>query len=253
MATTVTALAGRDMNSWFFLAVDLAGGKSMLDVARTAIDAGGGTLVGSVRTPVNSSDFSSFLLQAMTSGAKTVGVIEGGADLILALKQAQEFGLTRGGQKLAVGFAQLSDIRAVGLELGQGLVFTEAFYWDLSEGKREFAKRFAARNSGNYPTSVQAGAYSAVFHYLKAVESAQSDDGQTVISRMKEMRVTDPLFGPGIVRPDGRMVHDMYLVEVKKPEESHGVWDFYNVLQKVPGERAFRAASPSCPLVTDQR
>jgi branched-chain amino acid transport system substrate-binding protein len=238
------------MKSWFFLAVDLAGGKSMLDAAKRAVESSGGQTVGAVRTPVNTPDFSSFLLQAMTSGAKTIGMIQGGADLTVALKQAQEFGVARGGQKIAAAFVQLSDIKALGLQLGQGLVFTEAFYWDADDGKRAFAKRFAQRNRGRYPTSVQAGAYSAVLHYLKAVEAASSDDGPAAIARMKQMPVTDPLFAPATVRQDGRMVHDMYLVEVKSPAESQGDWDYYKIVRSVPGEEAFRPMSSACPLVS---
>jgi branched-chain amino acid transport system substrate-binding protein len=223
----------------------------MLDAAQVAVEASGGKMVGVVHTPVNTSDFSSFLLQAMTSEANAIGMIEGGSDLVVALKQSQEFGVTKNGQKIAVAFAQLSDMKALGLPLAQGLVFTEAFYGDADEAKRGFARRFAERNRGKYPTAVQAGAYSAVLHYLKAVEAAVSDHGPTVVARMKEMPVADPLFGPAILRRDGRMVHDMYLVEAKKPHESKSDWDLYKILRKVPGDEAFRPMSRSCSLVSE--
>jgi len=248
--TTVAALAADGANSWFFVTVNLAGGQSMEGVARAAIDSTGGKTVGGVRTPPNAPDFASFLLQATSSKAKTIGIIQGGGDLVNVLKQTSEFGAGAGGQRLAVMFAQLTDIKAIGLSLAQGLIFTEAFYWDIDEGKRSFAKRFADHNGNNYPTAVQAGAYSAVLHYLRAVEATRSDNGPIVVARMKELPVTDPVFGPGTLRPDGWMVHDMYLVEVKTPRESNAPWDLYKVLQKVPGDHAFRSISTSCDLVS---
>ncbi len=251
--TSVYALARSGRSSWFFVTMNLAGGKSMEDAARAAIATTGGTAVGEVRTPPNTPDFSSFLMQAMNSGAKTVGLIQGGADLVNSLKQAAEFGMAESGQKLVATFAQLTDIKALGLDLGKGLTFTEAFYWDLDDAKRDFARRFSARNDGAYPTSVQAGAYSGVLHYLKAVDAAGTDHGPTVVARMKERPVDDPLLGPGVLRPDGRMVHDMYLVEVKKPAESQGPWDLYKVIQTVPGKDAYRPMSTDCPLVSASR
>ena len=236
-------------NTWFFLTVDLAGGKGMEAVARDAIDAAGGRTVGAVHTPVNSSDFSSFLLQAKASDARTIGVIQGGGDLTTALKQANEFGMMSGSQTFAATFVQLSDVHALGLDVAKGLRFMEAFYWDVDDKKRTFAAAFASRSDGRYPTSVQAGAYSAVFDYLKAVVAAGSDDGPTVVSKMKTLRVDDGLFGPGEVRQDGRMVHDMFFVEAKNPAQSVGPWDLYRVLDRIPAKHAFRPMSAQCHLV----
>ena len=174
---------------------------------------------------------------------------EGGVDLINALKQAQEFGVTERGQKLALPFALLPDIEGIGLAVAQGLIFTEAFYWDLDEGTRRFSARFAKRNGGKPPTSVQAGAYSAVLHYLKGITAANSTNAVNVVAKMKELPVLDDAFGSGTLREDGRMVHDMVLVEVKKPAESKSAWDLYKVIRRIPGSEAFRPMSKECSLV----
>ncbi len=234
---------------WFFVLQDSLTGIAFEAIARQAIAASGGTVVGVVRTATGTPDFSSPLVEAQTSGADAIVLAEGGFDLINALKQAQEFGITRQGQKLALPFALLTDIQGLGLAAAQGLVLTEAFYWDLDDGTRRFSARFAARNKGKPPTSVQAGAYSAVLHYLKGVAAANSINAVDVIAKMKEMPVSDDAFGEGTLRQDGRMVHDMVLVEVKTPTESKGAWDLYKVLRRIPGSEAFRPPSKECALV----
>ncbi|MBP0590459.1 ABC transporter substrate-binding protein [Paraburkholderia sp. LEh10] len=246
---TIGQMVKTGSKTWFFITVDYTSGKKSEEVSRDIVSRSGGKTVGSVKEPIGTTDFSSFLLQAQSSGADAIAFITGGADIIAALKQAQEFGMASSKQKLVLTFPMLQDIKAIGLDIAQRLTFTEAFYWDADEGKRDFAKRFAARNGGNYPSSAQAGAYSTVLHYLKAVEATRSSDGKTVISKMKQLPVNDPLFGPGILREDGRMVHDMYFVEVKKPAESKSTWDLYKVISKIPGDIAFRPPSKECNLV----
>lgn len=235
--------------SWFFITVDAAGGKAVEDSAREVIASQGGKVAGAVKNPANNADFSSHLLQAQASKADVVAILQGGSDTINAVKQAQEFGIAKGGQKLVVLWALITDVQAMGLKSAQGLTFTEAFYWDADEGTRAFSNRFMPRYGGKPPTSVQAGAYSAVMHYLKAVEASNSTHGPTVIEKMKQIPVSDQAFGSGKLRADGRMVHDLVLVEVKKPEESKSQWDAYKVLRKVPGDEAFRPPSKECALV----
>src|SRR5205814_1929587 len=214
------------------------------------VEANGGKVVGKVRVPLNTSDFSSFLLQAQGSKAKIIGLANAGGDTINAIKQAAEFGIVRGGQNLAGLLVFISDVHALGLEKAQGLILTEGFYWDQNDATRSWSKRFAERHRGAMPTMVQAGVYSAVLHYLKAVEALKSDDGTKVIAKMKEMPTDDPLFGKGTVRADGRTVHPMYLYEVKKPNESKGAWDYYKLRATIPTEQAFRPVDQGdCPLV----
>ncbi len=244
----VSTLARAGYNNWFFVTVDFAGGKSMEEYSRAVLAENGGQVAGSVRTPLGAPDFSSFLLQAQASKAKVVALIQGGSDAVNAMKQADEFGLPKS-QKVVVPFLQLTDVQGMGLALAQGLTFTEAFYWDADEGKRAFGRRFAARFGGRMPTAVQAGAYSAVQHYLGAVEAARSTNGPTVVAKMKELPVTDAAFAPGQVRADGRMVHDMFLVEAKAPAESKGTWDLYKVVKRIKAEDAFRPMSRDCALV----
>ena len=210
----------------------------------------GGKVLGAVKHPFPAQDFSSFLLQAQSSKAKVIGLANAGADTTNAIKQASEFGIVQGGQKLAGLLVFLSDIHALGLKTAQGLTFTEAWYWDTSDANRAFAKAFSAANGGKYPTMVHAGVYSSVIHYLKAVDALKSDaDGAAVVAKMKEMPTDDVLFGKGSVRPDGRKIHDMYLFEVKKPEESKGPYDYYNVKATIPAAEAFRPmADGGCPL-----
>src|SRR5437773_660319 len=205
---------------------------------------------GKVRQPLNAQDFASFLLQAQASKAKIVGLANAGGDTTNSIKQAAEFGIVKGGQSLAGMLVFISDIHGLGLDKAQGLIFTETFYWDLNDQTRAFAKRFAAANGGKYPTMVQAGVYSAITHYLKAVEALKGDDGTKVIAKMKELPTDDPLFGKGRVRMDGRKLHPAYLVEVKKPSESKGPYDYYKIRATIPADQAFRPLNEGgCSLV----
>ncbi|MGQ7790946.1 ABC transporter substrate-binding protein [Faunimonas sp. B44] len=245
------AMVEQGGDSWFFVTADYAFGHALERDTAAVVEEKGGKVLGAVRHPFPGQDFSSFLLQAQASGAKVIGLANAGGDTINAIKQASEFGITQAGQSLAGLLIFLTDVHALGLETAQGLVLTEAFYWDLNDQTREWSKRFAAAHDGDMPTMVQAGVYAAVLHYLKAVEAAQSDEAGAVMAKMKEMPTEDPLFGKGEVRQDGRHVHDMYLFQVKKPEESQGAWDYYNVLATIPADQAFRPlADGGCPLVT---
>ena len=211
----------------------------------------GGTVVGAVKAPLNTQDFSAFLLQAQSSGAKIIGLANAGGDTINSIKQAAEFGIVQGGQNLAGLLIFINDIHSLGLKTAQGLIFTAAFYWDLNDQTRAWSDRFM-KAAGRRPSMVQAGVYSGVLHYLKAVEALKSaKDGKAVVAKMKETPTDDPLFGKGEVRADGRKTHDMYLFEVKKPEESKGPWDYYKLLTTIPADKAFRPLNEGgCPLVT---
>ena len=248
----VTGLATvkQGLDSWYFLTADYAFGQDLERDTTAVVQKAGGKVVGGVKHPLNTSDFSSFLLQAQSSKAKVVGLANAGGDTINAIKQAAEFGLTKsGGQKLSPLLAFISDIDSVGLETAQGLILAEAFYWDLNDGTREFTKRFQARTK-RVPTSAQAGVYSSVGHYLKAVKAAGTTDAAAVMKLMKETPINDMFAKNGKIREDGRMVHDMYLFEVKKPSESKGRWDDYKLLATVPGDQAFQPLEASrCPLV----
>ena len=247
---TAAALTKQGGSSWFFLAADYTFGRAMERDAKAVIESLGGEVLGSVFHPLSSSDFSSFLLQAQASGAKVVGLANGGADLTNSIKQAAEFGLVQGGQTLAGLVVFISDIHALGPETAQGLVLTEAFYWDQNDATRTFSNRFAERYGGKMPTMVHAGVYSSVMHYLKAVEAVGSKDTAKVMAKMKETPVEDPLFGKGEVRQDGRVIHDMYLFRVKSPEQSKGEWDLYETLATIPADEAFRPLKDGgCPLV----
>ena len=237
-------------DSWFFITADYAFGAALEADTSAVVTKNGGKVLGAVKHPFPAQDFSSFLLQAQSSKAKVIGLANAGADTTNAIKQASEFGIVQGGQKLAGLLVFLSDIHALGLKTAQGLTFTEAWYWDTSDANRAFAKAFSAANGGKYPTMVHAGVYSSVIHYLKAVDALKSDaDGAAVVAKMKEMPTDDVLFGKGSVRPDGRKIHDMYLFEVKKPEESKGPYDYYNVKATIPAAEAFRPmADGGCPL-----
>lgn len=235
---------------WFFLTADYAFGHALERDTAAVVEAAGGEVVGSVRHPFPGTDFSSFLLQAQSSGAEVIGLANAGGDTINSIKQAAEFGITQGGQALAGLLVFLTDVHALGLEAAQGLVLTESFYWDLNEGTREWSKRFAERNGGNMPTMVQAGVYASVLHYLKAVEATGGKDAAAVMAKMKEMPTDDPLFGKGEVRADGRKIHDMYLFRVKTPDQSTGPWDYYETVATIPADRAFRPLDEGeCPLV----
>ena len=246
---TVDAVVQRGGDSWFLVQLDQVFGAALAKEVTVELAEKGGKLVGVVRHPLNTSDFSSFILQAQASKAKVVGLANAGGDTINSLKQAQEFRLMQGGQQLVSLLMFISDVKSIGLQAAQGLLLTEAFYWDLNDESRAFSKRFFERNK-RMPTSNQAGDYSATLHYLKAVKAAGTDDATQVMAKMRAMPIKDPFTQDGRLRVDGRMVHDIYLMQVKKPEESKGPWDVYQVLQTIPGDQAFRPLSESdCPLV----
>ncbi len=228
-------------DTWFFLTADYAFGKALERDTEAVIAANGGKVVGKVAHPLNTADFSSFLLQAQASKAKIIGLANAGGDTTNSIKQAAEFGITSGGQSLAGLLVFVTDVHSLGLKIAQGLILTEAFYWDRDDASRAFAKRFAPQFKGNMPTMVHAGVYASTLHYLKAVEALKSAaDGAAVVAKMKEMPTDDPLFGKGTVRSDGRHIHPMYLFEVKKPEESKAPWDYYKVRATIPAAEAFR-------------
>lgn len=237
---TAKAVTNSGNDTWFFLTADYTFGHALERDATAVIEANGGTVVGSISHPFPGTDFSSFILQAQASGAKVIGLANAGADTVNSIKQASEFGVTQAGQSLASLLMFLTDVHSLGTQTAQGLVLTEAFYWDLNDDTREWSTRFE-EITGAKPTMVQAGNYAAALHYLKAVEALGSaDDNIAVVEKMKEMPTSDPLFGEGYVRKDGRVIHDMYLFEVKTPEESTGEWDLYKTLATIPGEEAFR-------------
>jgi branched-chain amino acid transport system substrate-binding protein len=237
-------------DTWFFLTADYKFGHDLERDTEAVVVKNGGKVLGKVRHPFPSADFSSFLLQAQASKAKIIGLANAGADTTNAIKQGAEFGIVRGGQQFAGLLVFLTDVHALGLEKAQGLLLTESFYWDLNDQTRAFSKRFAERHRGAMPTMAQAGVYSATLHYLKAVEALKNDDGPKVIAKMKELPTDDPVFGKGRVRPDGRKIHPMYLFEVKKPSESKGAWDYYKVRATIPADQAFRPVEQGeCPLV----
>src|SRR3954469_8825342 len=237
-------------DTWFFITADYAFGHALERDTSAVVTKNGGKVLGDVKVPLNTQDFSSFLLQAQSSKAKIIGLANAGGDTINSIKQAAEFGIVKGGQNLAGLLVFLSDIHGLGLKTAQGLIFTESFYWDLNDGTRAFAKRFASQNNGKYPTMVQAGVYSGMLYYLKAVEAAKTDDGTKVVAKMKELPTDDPLFGKGRIRADGRKIPPAYLVEVKKPSESKGPYDYYKVRATIPADQAFRPEKDGgCELV----
>jgi branched-chain amino acid transport system substrate-binding protein len=248
---TGNAIVKTGGKTWFFLTSDYAFGHALERDTSAVVEKSGGKVLGKVRHPFPGQDFSSFLLQAQQSKAQIIGLANAGSDTTNAIKQAAEFGIVQGGQNLAGLLVFITDVHALGLKTAQGLVLTEAWYWDLNDNNRAFAKGFAAANKGNMPTMVQAGVYSAVTHYLKAVHALKSDaDGAAVVAKMKEMPTDDKLFGKGVVRQDGRKTHPMYLFEVKSPAESKGPWDYYKVRATIPAGEAFRPmAEGGCPLV----
>jgi len=251
--STVKSVIDQGGPSWFFLTADYAFGQALERDGAAAVVANGAKVIGSVRHPIGTSDFSSFLLQAQSSKAKVIALANAGGDTSVAIKQASEFGIPQGGQTLAALLVFISDIHAIGLQTAQGLLFTEAFYWDLNDRTRQWSKRFAARNNGKMPTMNHAGVYSAVLAYLNAVKATNSDDGKVAIAKMKERPIQDDLFGPVIVRADGRAIHDMYLFRVKKPAESKAPWDYYSLVNVIPAERAFRPIDQGgCSLVQPQ-
>jgi branched-chain amino acid transport system substrate-binding protein len=247
---TGSAIVKRGGTTWFFITADYAFGAALERDTSKVVKDNGGTIVGSVKAPLNTQDFSSFLLQAQASQAKIIGLANAGGDTINSIKQAAEFGIVQGGQNLAGLLIFLSDINSLGLKTAQGLIFTAAFYWDLNDQTRAWSDRFF-KVMNKRPTMVQAGVYGGVLQYLKAVAALKdAKDGKAVVAKMKEIPTDDPLFGKGQVRADGRTIHDMYLFEVKKPEESKGPWDYYKVLATIPADKAFRPLSEGgCALV----
>ena len=247
------AIVRQGGKSWFFITADYAFGHALERDTGAVVEAAGGKVLGAVRAPLNTADFSSYLLQAQGSKAQVIGLANAGGDTINSVKQAAEFGIAKGGQRLAGLLVFLTDVHALGLQTAQGLTLTTAFYWDLNDKTRAFAKRFAAQNDGKYPTMVQAGVYSSVLHYLDAVaKTGSATDGAKVVEAMKSVHYDDPLFGETTVRQDGRAVHAMYLVEVKKPSESKGPYDYFKVLATIPADRAFRPLADekgTCGLV----
>ena len=247
---TGNAIVKTGGDSWFFITADYAFGLALERDVEAVVLKNGGKVLGRVRHPLNTADFSSFLLQAQASKAKIVGLANAGGDTTNAIKQAAEFGLIKGGQNLAGLLVFITDVHALGLPTAQGLIFTETFYWDMNDKTRAFAKKFAERNRGIHPTMIHAGVYASVLHYLKAVEALKSDEGTKVIEKMKATPTDDPLFGKGSIRADGRKIHPAYLFEVKKPNESKGPWDYYKLRATIPAEQAFRPVDQGdCPLV----
>jgi branched-chain amino acid transport system substrate-binding protein len=245
-ATAVVAQGGK---SWFFITADYAFGHALEASASTFVKALGGTVLGSVRHPLDTSDFSSFLLQAQSSQAQVIGVANAGNDTITALKQGAEFGIQESGQKMVGLLMQVTEIHSLGLKATKGLQFVEAFYWDQNDETREFSKRFW-QQYGQPPTQVQAGTYSAAMHYLKAVKAAGTKEAKAVMAKMKEMPINDFMTKNGTIRQDGRVIRDMYLLATKDPSESKGEWDLMKVAATIPGKEAFRPLSESeCPLV----
>ncbi|MCP3447899.1 ABC transporter substrate-binding protein [Bradyrhizobium sp. CCGUVB14] len=247
--TVGSAIVKNGGDSWFFLTADYVFGHSIERDTGDVVRAAGGKVLGSVKHPLNTADFSSFLLQAQASKAKIIGLANGGGDTINAIKQAGEFGIVAGGQNLAAIVMFISDVHSLGLKLAQGLIITEAYYWDLNDKTRAFGKRFMERVK-RMPTMNQAATYSATLHYLKAVQAAGTKDTKTVMAKMRELPVKDAFTDNGILREDGRMVHSMFLFQVKKPEESKAPWDYYKLLAEVPADQAFRPLKDGgCPLV----
>jgi branched-chain amino acid transport system substrate-binding protein len=235
-----TALVKAGNRKWFFLTADYTFGYNLRDETSKVVLADGGEIVGSVRHPINSSDFSSYLLQAQASKANVIALANGGNDTANAIKQAQEFRIQKSGQ-IVVGLStMITDIKALGLNTAQDLYVTETFYWDRTPETRAWSKRWSERNGGRYPTMIQAGVYGATLHYLKAVAAVGSTaDGRKVVDNMKEMPTDDPLFGKGTILPNGRKIHDVYVFQVKSPEESKYPWDYYKLVSTVPGRQAF--------------
>jgi branched-chain amino acid transport system substrate-binding protein len=247
---TGSAVVKAGGKTWFFLTVDYAFGHALQRDVSAVVTKAGGKVLGEVRHPLNTNDFSSFLLQAQSSKAQVIGLANAGGDTINSIKQAAEFGIVKGGQKLAGLLIFVSDIHSLGLERAQGLSFTEAFYWDLNDKTRAFSKRFGEKFKGRMPTMIQAGFYSATLAYLNAVKATGTDDADKVMAQLKSGPWEDPVFGKSWIRPDGRNMHDMYLFEVKKPSESKGPWDYYKLVSKIPAEEAFRPLDQgNCPMV----
>jgi branched-chain amino acid transport system substrate-binding protein len=249
---TAAAVVKSGGNTWFFITADYAFGHALERDSAKVVAASGGTVLGQVRVPINTQDFSSYLLQAQNSKAKIIGLANAGGDTINAIKQGAEFGITTGGQKFAGLLIFISDVHSLGLKAAQGLQLTAAFYWDLNEETRAFSKRFQER-TGRPPTFPQAGVYSAMHHYLNAVKALGTKDPDKVMAKMRETPINDFMTKNGKLRIDGRVLREMYLFEVKKPEESKAPWDYYKLVQTIPAEQAFRPLDEGgCPLVKNQ-
>jgi branched-chain amino acid transport system substrate-binding protein len=250
---TGTALTKAGGDSWFFLTADYAFGAALERDTTAAVKAAGGKVLGGVKAPISTADFSSFLLQAQASKAKIIGLANAGADTTNSIKQAAEFGITSGGQKVAALLLFITDVHSLGLKTAQGLNFTETFYWDMNDATRAFAKRFQERaKNHSMPTMVHAGVYSSLLHYFKALDALGGNphDGAKVVAKMKDMPTDDPLFGKGIIEPNGRKIHPAYLFEVKTPAESKGPWDYYKLVSTISAEDAFTPLDKStCPLL----
>ena len=246
---TGSAVVKAGGKTWYFLTADYAFGHALERDVSAVVNANGGKVVGTARHPINTSDFSAFLVQAQASKAQVVGLANAGGDTINSIKQAAEFGIVQGGQKLAGLLVFISDVHSIGLQLAQGLQLTEAFYWDMNDGTRSFSKRFFDKMK-KMPTSIQAGYYSSMMHYLQAVKATGTDNPEKVMAWLKANPLNDDLFGKGYVRADGRKMHDMYLFEVKKPSESKGPYDYYKLVRTIPAEEAFRPMDKGdCPMV----
>jgi branched-chain amino acid transport system substrate-binding protein len=249
--TTAKAEVEAGGKTWFFLTADYAFGAALERDTTAVVLANGGKVVGGVKHPLNTTDFSSFLLQAQSSKAQVIGLANAGGDTINSIKAAAEFGIVKGGQSLAGLLVFVTDVHALGLQAAQGLLLSESFYWDRDAKTRAWSKKWSEKMGGQEPSMVQAGVYAAVLHYLKALKALKSDaDGKAVVDEMKKIPTDDPLFGKGVVRADGRKMHAMYLYQVKKPSESKGEWDLYNLVKEVPADQAFRPLKEgNCPLI----
>jgi len=241
-------------DTWFFLTADYAFGHALERDTAEVVKANGGKVLGAVRIPLATQDFSSYLLQAQASKAKVIGLANAGGDTINSIKQASEFGIVKGGQSLAGLLVFITDIHGLGLEKAQGLLLTETFYWDLNDQTRAWSRRFAAADKGVYPSMDHAGVYAVVLHYLKAVQAANSDEGLVAVNKMKALPTDDPLFGKGTIRVDGRKLHPAFLFEVKKPAESKGAYDYYKLRATIPADQAFRPLDQGdCPFVMNAK
>jgi branched-chain amino acid transport system substrate-binding protein len=248
---TGSAVVATGGDTWFFITADYAFGHDLEAQTAAVVKKMGGKVVGGVRVPLNTSDFSSYLLQAQSSKAKVIGLANAGGDTINSVKQASEFGIVKAGQRMAGLLVFITDVNSLGLEVAQGLQFTEAFYWDMNDDTRAWTKRFVEKMNGRlYPTMNHAGNYGGMLHYLKAVEAAQTTDGVKVVQKMKELPTKDATFGEGRVREDGRHIHPMYLWQVKKPSDSKAKWDYYTLVKTIPADEAWRPLDQGgCPLV----
>lgn len=234
------AVVRRGLKSWFFLTADYSFGHALEEQAARVVKANGGEVKGNARHPLGTADLSSFLLRAQSSGSQVIGLANAGSDMINSLKQAREFGITAGGQSMAALLVNLPDTHAMGLDVGQDLIIADSFYWDMDDSTRTWSKRFMERFNGKAPGSLQAAVYGAVTHYLKSIDAAKTDEAKAVSAKMREMPINDFYTKDGKIRSDGRVIRNMYLLQIKKPAESNYPWDYYKVLATVPGDEAFR-------------